>query len=554
MIRIKNIIYLFTAGILLTGTGCKKYLDVNKNLNDPTKVSVSLLLTGAERQIGYSINGLSSTLTVYTHQQTSRGGADGYGLKGSNVGWDGFYDALVDLDVIIDQAPAELRYTYAGMAKILKAYTYSQMVDVWGALPFSEFNKFKQGINQPKFDEDEVIYPQLITLIDAGIADINNPTTNASLPGADDLIYGGNKSRWIKAANTIKLKLYTQLRRIQNVTPQVTALLAAPATLINATNEGFFIPFGTTSNDRNPGFGDYTASQRGQNPSPWLYEIMKGIDHGPTNPSVFMGIVDPRLPYYIYNQLPVTGAPVPANMTEYRDGPFVSIYFGSRGPNRDGAQQNSYSMFGIYPVGGRYDDGVGGAASASSGTGAAPQRLLTYADRLFLEAELINTGVVSGDAKAVLTAAMNASMAQVDYVITNFVKPSQTVPALGTQTAYVNAILALYDAGNTAKKLEIIMTEKWLSNIWSAIDQYTDYRRTGYPVIFDPTNPVHAPGGRVQPPPAGNPLLPGGQPSVPVSVSVAYPESLPWPQTEKELNANAPAQKTPATYKIFWKP
>lgn len=554
MKQINKILYFFTAAILLTTTSCKKYLDVNKNLNDPTKVSVSLLLTGAQRQIAYSINDLSTDLSIYTHQRNNRGGGDGYGLKGSDMNWNGFYDAIADLDVIIEQAPAELRFRYLGIAKILKAYTYSQMVDVWGALPFSEFNKFKQGITQPKFDEDEVIYPQLITMIDAGIADINNTAANASLPGADDLIYGGDKAKWIKAANTIKLKLYTQLRKFQNVTTQVTALLAAPSTLIATTSEGMYLPFGTTTNDRNPGFDDYSASQRGQNPSPWLYEIMKGIDHGPTNPSVFMGIEDPRLPYYIFNQLPVTGAPTPANMTEYRDGPFVSFYFGSRGPNRDGTQQNSYSMFGIYPVGGRYDDGAGGNATAAFGTGAAPQKLLTYADRLYLEAELINTGVITtGDAKAVFTAAMNASMAQVDYVITNFVKPSQNVPPLGTQTAYVNSILALYDAGNASKKLEYIITEKWLSSIWSSIDQYTDYRRTGFPIFFDPSNALHAPGGKVQPPVNGNPLL-AAQPSVPVSVSVPYPESLPWPQSEKELNANAPTQKTPATYKIFWKP
>ena len=35
-------------------------------------------------------------------------------------------------------------------------------------------------------------------------------------------------TNWIKAANTIKLKLYTQVRLVQDVKAQVTALLAAP--------------------------------------------------------------------------------------------------------------------------------------------------------------------------------------------------------------------------------------------------------------------------------------------------------------------------------------
>lgn len=553
MIRNKKFLYLLIAGLLLSVTGCKKYLNVNQNVNDPTKIPVSALLVSAELGIGTNLGynqGLSDGLSVYMHQQSTREEPDQYGMSGNDGiitgSWSGLHYTIADLDVIIKQGTAEGRFAYTGIAKILRAYLFSQMVDVWGDVPFSEFNRFKEGITQPKFDDDAAIYPQLITLIDAGIADINNPALNPSKPGADDVIYSGNTARWIKAANTLKLKLYTQLRRTQNVTAQVTALLANPANLINAMNEGFVIPFGTALlTDRNPGFADYTATQRTQHVSPWLYEIMKGY-----NP-VFSGITDPRVPYYIYNQIKPNGTT--PNSSEYRDGAFVSIYFGSTGPNRNGSQQNGISLFGIYPVGGRYDDGQGGVASAASGTGAAPYKLITYADRLYLEAELINTGVIPGDARSVFSAALTASMAQVDYVITNYVKPTQTVPVLGVQTAYINTILAKYDAGTTAKKLEYIMTEKWLASIGSSIDQYTDYRRTGYPVLFDPKNTAMAPGGLVQPPLNGNPfVIP--QLAVPVQLGNSFPLSLPWSQTELELNGSAPAQKTPGTYKVFWMP
>ncbi len=97
------------------------------------------------------------------------------------------------------------------------------------------------------------------------------------------------------------------------------------------------------------------------------------------------------------------------------------------------------------------------------------------------------------------------------------------------------------------------MTQKWLSSVGSSVDQYTDYRRTGYPVLFDPSNPAMAPGGRVQPPLDGNPFV-NPQLSVPVTLSVLYPQSLPWSQAELDLNGNAPAQKLPGTYKIFWQP
>lgn len=556
--------YFLTAGLLVLSTGCKKYLDVNRDVNRPVAVPTGTLLTTAEANLGSALtfntdltsgnNGLSGVLAVYTHQMSTREEPNQYGAKGSRVdaAWDLiFQQILPDLDVIIKQGTAEDNMIYVGIAKILRAYTFSQAVDVWGDVPYSEYNKFKEGIRQPKFDDDATIYPDLLKVLDEGIADLKNTTAkNPSKPGPNDVIYKGSTARWIKAANTIKLKLYTQVRKVQNVTPQVTALLASPATLINSNAEMFVVPFGPlgATDDRNGGFSDYIATQRSDHVSPWFYEILKGY-----NPNINTGVADPRLPYYIYNQLTATAAA--QSNTEYRDGPFVSIYFGSTGQFRDGNQQNSISLFGIYPVGGKYDDGTATVAGAGSGTGAAPYKLITYADRLYLEAELISAGVIPGDAKAVFKKAMEASMSQVDYIITNYVKPSQTVPALvGTASnAYITSILGLYDGGNDAKKLEYIMTQKWLASVGSSVDQYTDYRRTGYPVLFDPRNTAMAPGGRVQPPVNGNPfVVPQG--SVPVVLSVNYPLSLPWSQNELDLNSSAPDQKQPDTYKIFWQP
>ncbi|MBA3674143.1 MAG: SusD/RagB family nutrient-binding outer membrane lipoprotein [Chitinophagaceae bacterium] len=573
MKRNKIFLYVLTSMILVIGPGCKKYLDVNQNLNDPTVVPVSTLLTGSELAIGnnLSLGGLSSGLSVYMHQKTTRGAADQYGMTGDNGAienpWYGLYGALKNLNVIISQGTTESRFKYVGVAKILKAYAFSQMVDVWGDIPFSEFDQFKTGILQPKFDDDAAIYPQLLTMLDAGIADIKNATVNPSSPAGDDLIYSGNMTRWEKAANTIKLKLYTQIRKVQNVTPQVTALLASPATLIASNADMFVLPYGPlgATDDRNPGYGDYTVSQRGQNVSPWFYEIMKGYSpmFGGTYPNVFPGITDPRIPYYWYNQKNAVTAG--ENRTEYRDRQFISIIFGSIGPDRNGSQQNSYTLFGIYPVGGRYDDGAGisiGSGSGqitslAAGTGAAPHKFITYADRLYLEAELINTGVVPGNAATVFQNAVTNSISQVDYIITTYVKPTQTVPVLATQpaaTSYIASIMALFNAGSNAKQLEYIITQKWIASFGSSVDQYTDYRRTGYPVLFDPRNTAMAPGGFVQPPVNGNPTL-VPQAKVAVTRSNEFPLSLPWPKSELEINSNAPMQKPlPIVYKVFWMP
>lgn len=554
MRRKKYLIYSFTALALFAVaiSGCKKFLDVNKNLNSPTAVPVSLLLSGTERSIAGNIalgTGLGQTMSLYVHQTTGRVSADRYGAGES--GWAGLYGAISNLNVIIKQGTAETRYTYSGIAKILKAYTFSILVDVYGDVPFSEFDRFSEGIKQPKFDKGADIYPQLFKLIDDGIADINNTAPNASKPGNDDYIYKGNTTNWIKAANTLKLKLYTQIRLVQDVKAQVTALLASPTTLINAQSENFMLPYGAygTTDDRHPAYGDYNATQRGsQLFSPWLYEIMKG-----RNANLFFNIVDPRVPYYIYNQKTPTAAP--ENCTEYRDGGFITIIFGSQGPCRDGSNSATYSLLGLYPAGGRYEDNAGKSITAlgaiNAGTGALPHQFITYADRLYLEAELINAGLATGTASTVFSKAMDESFNQMDYIITNFIKPGsagapQTVPVIATlaaTTTYKTAVLAKFNAGTAAQQLEYIMTEKWINRIENPVDSYTDYRRTKYPVLFAPVPTgtvasVQGPDGKI----------------TPVFCDVTYPWSLPFSTGEISLNSSAPPQKVPQSYKVFWQP
>lgn len=563
MIRKLKYITLIVIGL----TSCKKQLDINTDPNNPTTVANSKLLPTVEIALGNSLSygngtkgGFTQILGVYTHQLSTREDPDQYGARGADfylqTSWEGIYmDVLNNVEIIINNGTSSGDLKYVGIAKILKAYTYSQLVDVFGDVPYSEANKLKEKILNPKFDNGSDIYPQLIMLINSGIADLNNTTApNLLTPSTDDLIYNGSAEKWIKAANTIKLKLLVQQRAIKNVAAEVNAILAE-GKLISSTDESFMLPYGPngSTDDRNPGFGDYYASQRGNSISPWFYEILKGY-----NAKIYNGINDPRLPYYFYNQLKPTQAADQA--TEYRNGGFVSIYFGSVGPDRDRNQQNNISLLGIYPVGGRYDDGLGGKATASSGTGAAPYKFLTYADRLYLEAELITVGTIPGDAKLKLKDAITESFKQVDYVITNFVKPSQTVPtiydlgATSPMSVYINAVLSEYDAKPT-QQLESILTQKWIASFGSSVDQYTDYRRTKFPVLFNPKDVVMAPGGQVQPPINGNPDLPNGQLPVNVQLNRAFPLTLPWYQTELETNTSAPKQKTdPSTYKPFWLP
>ena len=248
----------------LLAISCKKFLDINTDPNNPTTIEVSKLLPTTQRTLGDALSmdeqngGLSEVLAVYTHQMSTREGPDKYGITGADfnlqTAWSKLfsstanpgatfpvYGVLQNLEDIIAKSTEGGNLVYAGIAKILKAYTYSVAVDVFGDVPYSEANKLKQGITHPKFDDDASIYESLFPLINEGIADLNNTTApNNQEPGADDLMYGGDVDLWIKAANTIKLKLYTQIRKVKNVSAEVNALISG-GKLISNTSESFLV-------------------------------------------------------------------------------------------------------------------------------------------------------------------------------------------------------------------------------------------------------------------------------------------------------------------------
>lgn len=531
---------------LITG-GCSDYLNINDDPNNPIDVDHTTLIPTVQLYGTYALcaaEGLGEHLDVYTHQVSTREEANRYGVTGAGYylerGWRRMYvTCLSNLELALQKAE-KLNDTFSiGVLKVMKAHYYSQMVDVFGDIPFSEAGKTAEGIMYPKYDSGKDIYPQLFALLDEGIALLSQ---DGVAGGPYDLIYGGKANLWVKAAKTLKLKLYNQVRLVQDVKSEVQALLAKPEELIASTDESFMFQFGKSQSpdERHPGYPDsYAATQITNHISPWFFEIMKGI-----NP-VFSGVEDPRIPYYFYNQ--VAPNKPSKQKCEYRVGGFISLYFGSNGDRRDLARDEDVTVMGIYPVGGHFDEGVGGVVKNNGGTGVAPYRYLTYADRLFIEAELINAGLATGDEKAVFMQGVEESFNMVDWVVKKS-GTSQTVPALkGNVESYLNSIQFIFEqAGSAEKRLEYIMTQKWIQSFGNSVDQYTDYRRTGYPIMFDPkTTP------EVTPPAGGDPTE--ELPTVPVSCSLNYPASLPYVAAELAVNLNAPEQKNDlGNRKVFW--
>ena len=551
-----GIAVLFTAMLF---TGCDDYLDVNQDKDAPTVAPLNALLTNTQVALGATGDFQFYTgeiLQVYTHQMVVREEMDQYGTKVDNINlsneWDNTYLTLTDIETLIAQGTDDGAMAYVGIAQMEKAFLMACAVDIWGDVPYTESNKLVDGIVSPKFDDQQEIYASILELIET--AKTNMGSTKGTMPGSDDLFYEGDMDKWIRFANTFKFKLYNQIRTTSLFNAADFAALVAEDNFFKSNDDDFEFKHTTNtspSDERNRFYVEsYGSTQFSTYMSPWFYEILKGM-----NPDIHTGNADPRLPYYFFNQLtagqfpPDTGDTETGNpKADYWDAStgFFSIRFGSTGPWRDSSAENSYTYPGIFPCGGRYDDGEGGIMNIDGGTGLAPKRILTYDEFLYIKAELMLAGTMGGDAGAQFEEAMNASFAKVDDVVAKS-DTSQDVPVLsGTAEVvdFIANIMTEYNAGDASKKLEIIMTQKWVATFGDPMDQYTDYRRTGFPVLADPlgSSPEYQLDNG-----DGFPLIDSQ-----TVQNNPFQVSLFWPQSELNANVNAPSQKNAGTYKIFW--
>lgn len=557
-LHLNKILIVFATFALLS---CEKdFLDINDDPNNPLDASLELLLPSTQLDmaggLGTNGGGLSQITMSYMHQTVQRSsGQNDYAIQGVDFGvtapWLTLYTrSLADLEIIIRKSEEQEAFPYLGIAQVMKAYIYSLLVDVYGDVPFTEAHKAPE-ILLPKYDNDEEIYAQLFTLIDAGIANLEKESIFEV--GGEDLIYGGDPALWIKFAKSLKLKMYNQVREVQDVSAQVTALLEE-GDLISDGSEDFQMNYGTSvgPDNRNPGYvQEWSPGTANYFVSPYFYETMANLNtFNHRNYGAEIGTTDPRIPYYFYNQIgQVSAGASPENPCTYCYGyvdpntdefivkvpelegtGMVSIFPFSLNidPNEGFAQGSSQTVVGLYPVGGKFDDGAGGASNFN-GNPQVPQRLLTFYALKYIEAELYLSGAASGDARVAFEEALYASFDKVNEIAAAV---STTEIIEDDIVAYVESVLAAYDAADDQGKLEHIMTQKWIASFGWGVDMYTDYRRTGYPVLYDANSDNLSYTIRTK----------------------EFPHAFPWPTANLQVNSNAPDQKnvTSDAAKVFW--
>jgi hypothetical protein len=110
---------------------------------------------------------------------------------------------LIPTDVMKDGKPDLPRQkNQIAIVDIMEVYTWYYLVTTFGDIPYTQALDIENAF--PKYDDAKTIYDDLLTRLDADIA---NLSTAAGSFGSADAIYGGDVAMWKKFANSLKLKM-----------------------------------------------------------------------------------------------------------------------------------------------------------------------------------------------------------------------------------------------------------------------------------------------------------------------------------------------------------
>ena len=408
--------------------------DTNINPTAVSSVPNKALLTNSLQSLpgtafaGTAGNRHSASMCVQYISEGPYPGASLYTVR--NFEWAPHYTGpLYNLKTIIDNASAGNSLAEAGVngskdnqiavARILKAYYFWWLTDRFGDIPYTEALKGDKNFS-PKYDTQQSIYADLFKELKEAAAQIK--TNEPGVKG--DQLFEGDMAAWKRFANTTRLFMSLRLMKVDNAKGKSEMADALASGVISSNAENVSYKFlANDPNNVNPWYENYTVSLRND------YAISKVMTDymGPKN--------DPRLPVF----------------GEVLSGQVKGLTYGT---NAATDIPGAYSRIG---------DNFRGAGS--------PALTYSYAQVLFTKAEAAKQGWVAGGDAAAETFYADAIKASFEtYGVYNAT----------FYAAYMAQPTVAYDSANG---LEKIMTQKWLHLYLNGYESWTDWRRTGFPVL-----------------------------------------------------------------------
>jgi hypothetical protein len=449
---------LFLTGILFCLSGCTKdFEEINTDKNSIATVGPNELpflfakaqSTATNSQWNYQVaqNLFSDQYAQYFACAATYFPSDRLVIRMDWVGaaFNPMYtDVMPQLQTIMENTDAGSAEN--ALANVWWVYTFHKVTDYWGPIPY-----FQAGIpgNSVAYDSQDKIYDDFLKRLDAAVTVLKTKTGEKPF-GSSDIIFGGNVAKWIKFANTLRLRLALRISAVDPARAKTEAEAAvASGVMMESPGDDALILRSTKGSDGNglSIMSDWNEFRM----SASMESVLKGYD-------------DPRMSVYF----------LPAKNTGTYEGLRNGLTAADLEKPQNKPDNNSH-------VGAKWASTSFGGVSDYLAT---PQNVLETAEAYFLRAEgALNGWNMNGTAKELYEAGITNSMKQWGIpagVIPDYISSTATpvAPADFLNSPAMTDVPVKFDAGDVDVQREQIATQKWLALFPDGMEAWADYRRS----------------------------------------------------------------------------
>ena len=411
----------------------KDFEQINTNPNNPTSASADLFLpygiqSAVDMYVGGSLGQDVGNLFAQHWARIQYTDADRYIVTNDVIsnGWRDFYvEPLANYQRIIKIADETQNPNYKAVALILRSWVFSVLTDLYGDIPYNDAIQGIEGTLKPTYDAQKDVYTDLVSTLKSANDMIVLNNANSAIAG--DILFSGNMLKWKKFANSLSLRILNRMNGKVDVSADINRILGDPSQypVLTSNADNVQLSYLSGAPNNNP-VNENRKTRDDHRISATIVDKLKSLN-------------DARLTVY---------ADLPADGGDYKGVP-------------NGLSNSDANALGLSKT-----SKVGSYFTAAT----APGVIMTYAELLFIKAEMAYKGIASaGDAATDYKDAITASFKQ--YNLT----PSAEYLA-------TNALKSGADAYTQ------IMEQKWIALFGQGLEAWTEYRRTGIPNLKAPVS------------------------------------------------------------------
>ena len=421
-------------------------------------------------------------IMYWMQQSTAQAGNSSITLKtlgNFNYRYGTFYPTvgatLTDVQKLIEKLPTDEQAKYAqikAISEVLRIYYAFYVSDINGSVPYSEaFQARYAGTLTPVYETQQALFALWDKSLEELIGSLKAapPVAQVSL-GKNDLYFAGNATLWAKAAAALRLKI--AMRLMKRDAPTATAIakevVADVANLMTSNTESWVmyadVSF-TSGGNWSP--VEFRAPKptvdfmwNTADPRLRLFYQKNNYTQANLNAAIAAGIYPPGT---TWDPRQYVGAPISPDVVATTAKSWFVPKKVSDALSLDTVSYLQWRMF---------------QPAANSGTGKNFFPIITYADELFMRAELAARGITTEDAQALYYAGIDASVKFYDLAGKNAQLPDYSAVTDAELTAYKAATGVTYVP---AKAVEQIAVQAYINFYKQPNEAWALFKRTGMP-------------------------------------------------------------------------